>query len=390
MYTGASDIGQGSDTMVAQIAAEALGCKLARVKVVAADTDLTPVDIGSYSSRVTFMNGNATLRAAEMVRKKIAEAAASRMACAAEEVVIRGDWVTRVTGHGSRAEAQTSAEMLEKRDAPYGPTVSGNVVGQTLRNSMQQKRKDEGPKEEMSFEEAVVTAMDFHGTLTGTGSYAPPPAARGGQHKGAGVGPSPAYSYSAQVAEVSVDEETGVVTVHKVWAAHDCGRALNPTSVEGQVIGSVWMGLGQALQEEFVWKDGLLMNPGMLEYKSPSAVESPEIECYIVESIDPEGPYGAKEASEGSLAAVIPAVANAIYEAVGIRLHEAPFTPERVLSALRAQRSDGKKIEMTGGVDPENPLSFREHGGSTWFKGKGPKRHELDPARSVPVMITGD
>ncbi len=131
----------------------------------------------------------------------------------------------------------------------------------------------------MSFEEAVVSAIDFTGALTGTGSYAPPKDARGGAFKGAGVGPSPAYSYSAQVAEVSVDKETGEVTVHKVWAAHDCGRALNPVSVEGQIIGSVWMGLGQALQEEMVWKDGLLMNPGMLEYKSPSATESPDIEA---------------------------------------------------------------------------------------------------------------
>src|SRR5206468_7480524 len=174
--------------------------------------------------------------------------------------------------------------------------------GQILRGSLQQKRADEGcPKDSMSFEEAVVAAIDFKGALTGTGSYAPPKEARGGAHKGAGVGPSPAYSYSAQVAEVSVDEETGEVTVHKIWAAHDCGRALNPVSVEGQVIGSVWMGLGQALQEEMVWKDGLLMKPGMLGYLSPSSVESPEVVTYIVESIDPEGPCGAKEGSESPL-----------------------------------------------------------------------------------------
>ncbi len=168
------------------------------------------------------------------------------------------------------------------------------------------RAKKKVPKQHMSFEEAVVSAIDFHGALTGTGSYAPPIEARGGKHKGGGVGPSPAYSYSAQVAEVSVDEDTGEVTVHKVWAAHDCGRALNPVAVEGQVVGSVWMGLGQAMQEEMVWKDGLLMNPGLLEYRSPSSVESPEIETIIVESIDPEGPFGAKEAGEGSLAATIP------------------------------------------------------------------------------------
>ena len=216
-----------------------------------------------------------------------------------------------------------------------------------MRGSVQQKRKEEAPKDQMSFEEAVVAAIDFHGALSGTGSYAPPPDARGGKHKGAGVGPSPAYSYSAQVAEVSVDEETGEVTVIKVWAAHDCGRALNPVSVEGQVIGSVWMGLGQALQEEMAWKARPAdESGGILEYRSPSATESPEIEAIIVESVDPEGPFGAKEASEGSLAAVIPAIANAIYEAVGVRLREAPFTPERVLAAMRAKKAGAKKVQI--------------------------------------------
>jgi 4-hydroxybenzoyl-CoA reductase subunit alpha len=240
----------------------------------------------------------------------------------------------------------------------------------------------------MSFEEAVVSAIDFTGALTGTGSYAPPKDARGGAFKGAGVGPSPAYSYSAQVAEVTVDEETGEVKVHKVWAAHDCGRALNPVSVEGQVIGSVWMGLGQAMQEEMVWKDGLLMNPGMLEYKSPSATESPEVECIIVESVDPEGPFGAKEASEGSLAATIPAIANAIYDAVGVRLREAPFTPERVLAAIKVKNAEKKALEITRGSDPSAPTTFREHGGSLWFKGKGPQRHEQDPARRASPSET--
>src|SRR5205814_2210361 len=307
--------------------------------------------------RVTFMNGNAALRAAEEVKQKIVAAAVQKMACAPEEVVMRDDHVFK---KGAAPQPALSArEILEEKDSPRGaststqaalpnnagPTVSGRVEGQILRGSLQQKRKEEGPKDSMSFEEAVVAAIDFHGALTGTGSYAPPAEARGGAHKGAGVGPSPAYSYSAQVAEVSVDEETGEVTVHKIWAAHDCGRALNPVSVEGQVIGSVWMGLGQALQEEMVWKDGLLMNPGLLEYRSPSSEESPEVEVIIVESVDPEGPFGAKEASEGSLAAVIPAIANAIYDAVGIRLREAPFTPERVLAALRARKSLPKALE---------------------------------------------
>lgn len=379
VYTGASDIGQGSDTMVAQITAETLGCSLGRVKVIAADTDLTPIDIGSYSSRVTFMNGNATLRAAQDVKKQIALAAARKMSCEAEELVFRNDLVRR-KDFADKSVRTTQSEA----------SVSGHVDGQILRGSLQQKRKDEGPKDQLSFEEAVVAAIDFHGALSGTGSYAPPPDARGGKHKGAGVGPSPAYSYSAQVAEVSVDEETGEVTVHKVWASHDCGRALNPVSVEGQIIGSVWMGMGQALTEEMVWKDGMLMNPGLLEYRSPSSVESPEVEAIIVESIDPEGPFGAKECSEGSLAATIPAISNAIYDAVGVLLHECPFTPERVLAALRAKKN-AKHINLTEGVDPTSPARFREHGGSLWFRGKGPDRHPLDPSRREgPAPTAGD
>src|SRR5438477_10579302 len=394
VYTGASEIGQGSDTMTAQIAAETLGCSLSRVRVIAADTDLTPIDIGSYSSRVTFMAGNATLRAATEVKKLIAAAAAKKMGCEVEELIFRDDAIfsKRGTEPGESESAQTPRGPDSRgRPSPHrsflfhsssspSASVSGHVEGQILRGSLQQKRKEEGPKDRMTFEEAVVAAIDFHGALTGTGSYAPPPEARGSKHKRAGVGPSPAYSYSAQAAEVSVDEDTGEVTVHKVWAAHDCGRALNPVAVEGQVIGSVWMGMGQALTEEMIWKDGLLMNPGLLEYRSPSSVESPEVEPIIVESIDPEGPFGAKECSEGSLAATIPAIANAIYDAVGIRLREAPFTPERVLAALRAKKN-AKLLDLTEGIDPTAPERFREHGGALWFKGKGPERHASDPAR---------
>jgi 4-hydroxybenzoyl-CoA reductase subunit alpha len=395
VYTGASEIGQGSDTMTAQIAAEALGCSLARVKIVAADTDLTPIDIGSYSSRVTFMAGNATLRAAEEVKKQIASAAAQKMNCAPEDLVFRNDHVSKRDNVGAGVLPVQALYGEERgRSSLHRPageaSVSGRVEGQILRGSLQQKRKDEGPKDWMTFEEAVVAAIDFHGALTGTGSYAPPVEARGGKFKGAGVGPSPAYSYSAQVAEVSVDEETGEVTVHKVWAAHDCGRALNPVSVEGQIIGSVWMGMGQALTEEMVWKDGMLMNPGLLEYRSPSSVESPEVEPIIVESVDPEGPFGAKECSEGSLAATIPAISNAIYDAVGIRLHECPFTPERVLAALRA-RKNAKLLNLTEGVDPTAPGRFREHGGALWFRGRGPERHPLDPSRrETPAEAGGD
>src|SRR5713101_3579168 len=289
VYSGAAEIGQGSDTMQVQIIAEVLSVDPKRVRLVAADTDLTPIDLGSYSSRVTFMAGNACIEAAKNMRAQIFQAVASKLGC--------------------------DPGRLEARDDQVFST--------------------DDPRLRLRFDEAVGAALDFHGALVAKGTYAPPEEARGGKFKGAGVGPSPSYSYSAQVAEVSVDTETGRVRVHSIVAAHDCGKALNPMTVEGQIEGSVYMGLGQALQEEMVWNKGRLMNPTLLEYRIPSTLETPEIESIIVESMDPEGPFGAKEAGEGSLAATIPAVANAIYDAVGVRLNTLPITPEKVLAALR-------------------------------------------------------
>ncbi|MFQ5695618.1 MAG: molybdopterin cofactor-binding domain-containing protein, partial [Terriglobia bacterium] len=300
IYSGAAEIGQGSDTMHVQLVAEELGIDVRRVKLVAADTELTPVDLGSYSSRVTFMAGNACLDAARNLKKKMFE--------------------------GVAATWKVAPEALEAR--------AGRI---RLRN---------GDDKSMGFEEAVVACLEREGGLEASGSYQPPEEARGGKFRGAGVGPSPAYSYSAQVVELSVDPETGAITIDRITAAHDCGRALNPAMVEGQVIGSVWMGLGQALQEEMIWKNGRLMNPTLLEYKSASTLESPPIDTIIVESVDPEGPLGAKEAGEGSLAAVIPAVANALYDAVGVRLTNTPFTPEKILAALREKQ---EKAQGNGG-----------------------------------------
>ena len=291
VYTGASDIGQGSDTVQIQIVAEVLGVRPERVKLVAADTELTPIDLGSYSSRVTFMAGNAALASARNMRDEILAAVAERLGCKPDDL-----------------------EMTDE----------------TIR------RKNDG-RNSVSFDEAVVMAIDFHGALASQGSYAPPEEARGGKFKGAGVGPSPSYSYSAQVAEVTVDPETGHVRVDQIVAAHDCGRALNPLTVEGQIIGSVYMGFGQAMQEEMVWRDGRLMNPSFLEYRLPTTLENPLIESIVVESNDPEGPFGAKEAGEGSLAATIPAIANAIYDAVGVRINTVPITPEKVLEAIQKQ-----------------------------------------------------
>ena len=283
VYCGAMDIGQGSDMVLAQIAAEELGIEPRDVRLVTADTDLTPVDLGSYSSRVTFMAGNAALEAARKMRTLLVEAVAERM----------------------------GVTDLEEID------VGGGRIG------------------EFSFEEACVVATTRFGALSTTGSYKPPRI--GGPFKGSGVGPSPAYSYSAAVVDVEADPRTGIVTVRKVWIAHDIGRSINPLLVVGQVEGGVYMGLGEALMEEQEYRKGLHKWPSMLEYKSPTFLDTPPIETFLVETIDPEGPYGAKEAGQGPLLPVIPAVNAAVFDALGVWVDETPITPEKVLRALAAK-----------------------------------------------------
>jgi 4-hydroxybenzoyl-CoA reductase subunit alpha len=301
IFTGASEIGQGSDTLHVQVVAAELGIGVDRIKIVAADTARTPIDLGSYSSRVTFMAGNAAIAAARDAKGQILAAAARKMATTPANLAIE----------------------------------DGRVLCRDDRRLA------------MSFADAVKLALNGDGLLRATGSYRPPQEAQGGKFKGAGVGPSPAYSYCAQTAEVTVDPETGQITVDRLIAAHDCGKAINPICVEGQVIGSVWMGLGQAVQEEMMWRNGRLMNPGLLEYRSASTLESPLIEPIIVESNDPEGPFGAKEAGEGSLAATIPAVSHAIYDAVGVWIDTLPITPEKVLKAIEErQKRENQKPEV--------------------------------------------
>jgi CO/xanthine dehydrogenase Mo-binding subunit len=171
------------------------------------------------------------------------------------------------------------------------------------------------------------------GTLTSAGSYTPPKIA--GPYKGLWRRPDPAYSYSACVVDLDADARTGRVRVNKVWIAHDVGRAINPLLVEGQVEGSVYMGLGEALMEEQEFRKGLHKWPSMLEYKSPTFLDMPELETFIVETVDPEGPHGAKEAGQGPLLPVIPAVNAAIFDALGVWIAEAPATPEKIVEALR-------------------------------------------------------
>jgi len=290
-YCGAMDIGQGSDSVLAAIVAEELGLQPKDIRLVTADTDTTPIDLGSYSSRVTFMAGNAAIEAARKMRSMIVEAAASKMECDAGAV-----------------------------------KVGAARIG------------------DFTFEEASILAEARFGTLTSAGSYTPPKIA--GPYKGSGVGPSPAYSYSACIVDLEAEARTGLLHVNKVWIAHDVGRAINPLLVEGQVEGSVYMGLGEALMEEQTFRKGLHKWPSMLEYKSPTFLDMPDVETFIVETVDPEGPYGAKEAGQGPLLPVIPAVSAAVFDALGVWIDEIPVTPEKVVEALR--RKDKGELARYG------------------------------------------
>ena len=186
----------------------------------------------------------------------------------------------------------------------------------------------------------MQAALAESGTLTVKGAWSTPPETQGGKFRGAAVGSTAGFSYAAQVVEVQVDEDTGAVRVEKVWVAHDCGRALNPLAVEGQVQGAVWMGMGQALSEETQYHEGLPLRANMLDYRIPTIAESPPIEVMLVESMDPLGPFGAKEGSEGGLHGFPPALTSAIADALGLRLNALPVTPDRVFDALQARRRE--------------------------------------------------
>jgi 4-hydroxybenzoyl-CoA reductase subunit alpha len=193
---------------------------------------------------------------------------------------------------------------------------------------------EDGP---LTFREASRFAFLERGLIIGIGKYKPPPL--GGSYKGAAVGTSPAYGCSAQVAELSVDLDTGKVTLHRITGAHDCGRAINRTQVEGQMQGSMSMGLGEALFEEVQFDDrGRILNPNLADYKIPTALDMPELRTIIVESGEPNGPYGAKEVGEGGIMPTIPAILNAIFDATGVKLDRLPATPERIIAGIKKRR----------------------------------------------------
>jgi 4-hydroxybenzoyl-CoA reductase alpha subunit len=293
-FCGATEIGQGSDNVLVACVAEILGIDPFDVRAVTGDTDLGPVDLGSYSSRVTLMMGNAAIEAAEKARVMLAGAVADKLKLPAARLVF----------------------------------ADGRVFD------------GEEPARGVAFADAVQLAEAKHGTLGTTGSYRPPKSP--GDYKGAGVGPSPAYSYSAAVVEIEVDRKTGWLRVPKIWIAHDIGRSINPVLARGQVEGSVYMGLGEALMEEQEFRRlppklsraNVHKFPSMLEYKSPGTLDMPDVETILVEEPDPNGPFGAKEVGQGPLLPIMPAVANAVFDAVGVRIDEVPITPEKILKAL--------------------------------------------------------
>jgi CO/xanthine dehydrogenase Mo-binding subunit len=289
-----ADIGQGSNTLLAAIVAEVLGVDLERVHVQRVDSDVSPIDLGSYSSRVTFMMGNAARAAAEQLRQPLLIAA---------------------------------AELLER------PV-------ETLEVGYERFQVRGTPDVGVSFMQALLKAMERVGALTASGSYDTVP--KGGTFKGARAGTAPAYSFAAYVAQVDVDVDTGEYRVEKIWAAFDCGRALNRLAVEGQIEGSIHMGLGQVMGESMNYRGTRLFNASLLEYKIPTPEQMPEVEILLVGDDDPEGPFGAKEAGEGPLIATLPAVGNALYDAVGVRFTELPITPDRVLRGVDLRRQEGR------------------------------------------------
>ncbi len=332
VFCGSTEIGQGSDSILAYIVAEVLGIDPFDIAVVTADTDLTPVDLGSYSSRVTLMSGNAALQAAERAREILASHAARKLEIPLELI------------------AFVDRRVFDVRD----------------------------PKRGLSFAEAVQLAEAAQGTVGTVGSYTPPPSA--GHYRGAGVGPSPAYSYSAAVAEVTVDPATGIVSVPRIWIAHDVGRSINAAAVMGQVEGSVYMGLGEALMEEMAYRGNrntMHKFPSLLEYKSPTTLEMCDVITYLIENPDSSGPFGAKEVGQGPLLPVMPAVANAVYDAVGVRVDEIPVTPEKVLKALK-RKAKGEEPRFGPSTFPEIPWPEPTRVPPPWEGGDGKAAEESD------------
>ncbi len=312
VYTASAEIGQGSDTAFAMIAAEALGIPLENVRLASGDTDMG-VDLGAYSSRQTLMTGHATKEAAEDARAQVLQVLSEQLGVPVEEIDIKNGFVEFKGGTPDFSALRTR----------YIKEHRGWI--------------DNPDSEKLTFKEASRIAYLERGSIVGRGKYKPH--LLGGKFKGAAVGTSPAYGCSAQVAEVTVDEETGRITIDRITDAHDCGKAINVTSVEGQMEGSISMGIGEAMHEEVMFDDkGNVVNSDLAEYKIVTSMDMPPVKTVVVESDEPNGPYGAKEVGEGAIMPTIPAILNAVYNAVGVRIYELPLTPERVFWAIQEYR----------------------------------------------------
>jgi 4-hydroxybenzoyl-CoA reductase subunit alpha len=293
LMIAAAEIGQGSETVLTQVATEALGLAYGDVTMADCDSSIAPIDLGSYSSRVTLMAGNAIKAAADDINVKLYPIVARELGCEPEALA----------SEGRRIFIETA------------------------------------PQIGMSFAEAARRYFSAHGPLVGTGCYEPPPRL-GGEFKGATVGTSPAFSFGSSVCELEVDPETGVVRIIRFTDAHDSGTVINPVAFHGQVEGSIVMGAGEVLSEDMLYDDkGRILNPNLHDYLIPSIGDTPEIESIAVPSYEPRGPYGAKEVGEGSMVPVLGSIANAIYDAVGVRIFELPITPQKILKALKERQA---------------------------------------------------
>ncbi len=292
ILTGSSEIGQGSETMIAQIVAEELGLPIRNIRVVNNDTDLTPWDVGVHASRTTFIAGNSALKAAREARRKLLSVAGARL----------------------------------KRDPAELDLAGGNVVDRASGQPLEAIAK-------------IIRGLHFgraKNDLVMTAEYYEPPSiAPDEQHRG---NVSPCYAFGAHVAEVEVDLETGVVKVLRITAAHDVGRVINRLGIEGQVEGGIAQGIGYALTEELKMGGGRILNPTFTDYKVCTTTDLPQLDISFVETNDPAGPFGAKGIGESPMIPVAAAIANAVYNATGVRFTELPLTPERVLTKLRATR----------------------------------------------------
>jgi 4-hydroxybenzoyl-CoA reductase subunit alpha len=292
LFTGLPDMGQGSHTAMAMIAAEILGILPEDIKVIAGDTDIAPFDMGAISQRGTFTTGNAVIAACRDAQKQLAQTAAAQWGVKPSKIIFRD-------------------RKVYPQGAPDKAIPFDTVAYQTLHSQ-------EGRY------------------IMGTGFYNPP--TEGVDIMSFEGNAALAYSFGAQIAEVAVDPETGMVTIIKITAAHDVGRAINPLAVEGQMDGQVFSGMGQTLFEECIIENGQVLNPSLLEYKLPRPFEVPGVDNIIVETSDPYGPFGAKEVGQGPIQCTTQAIANAVSNAIGYPLTELPITPERVLKALKEKQ----------------------------------------------------